>query len=575
MTRVQCAPSSSVEFPFGSCQTGGMDYYFTPAICRAFREASRWRFSDRSEPLSAAAVLLGLLAEAESRAAVELEKAQVNEQAVHERWPEMQQSDSAIPAAREDVPWRFSADLRAAIASTVDRLSLFPQPLEIATEHLLLGLAAAQTESGQWLRGHGLDPDAMTSELFALYGVSKDLRPLECDELEIPDEVAVAELDYFNDPRKSRSPAAEAAAVAAVALDEDDPAPPTLSPREQVQVLRILDAASNRAREGLRVIEDFVRFVLDDAHLTRKLKQWRHDLTEVLKCIPLSGRMAARDTESDVGTTIGTAAEAVRLAPEDVLTANFKRLQESLRSLEEYGKLFGGELAARVEQLRYRTYTLHRAAAITRTSLDRLADVRLYVLLDGCDSTEEFEHLACMLIQNGVDAIQLRDKNLDDRTLLARARRLRELTRHGSTLFIVNDRPDIAVLSHADGVHVGQEELSAKDARTVVGPDALVGVSTHSIEQARQAVLSGANYIGVGPTFPSRTKEFDRFPGIALLDAVVSEIRLPAFAIGGIDFSNLSHVLGTGIRRVAVQNAILRDADPAAAARTLANRLRG
>jgi thiamine-phosphate pyrophosphorylase len=125
----------------------------------------------------------------------------------------------------------------------------------------------------------------------------------------------------------------------------------------------------------------------------------------------------------------------------------------------------------------------------------------------------------------------------------------------------------LAVLSRADGVHVGQDELSVKDARTVVGPQAIIGVSTHSIDQARQAVLDGANYIGVGPTFPSETKQFDRFPGVELLGDVAAEIRLPAFAIGGIRLDNLPQVLETGVRRVAIGAAIANAKPPEAAAR--------
>ena len=147
----------------------------------------------------------------------------------------------------------------------------------------------------------------------------------------------------------------------------------------------------------------------------------------------------------------------------------------------------------------------------------RLDGVRLYVLLDGRASPEEFEQLVIALIQVGVRAIQLRDKKMNDRLLLDRARQLRSLTREAETLCIINDRPDIAALARADGVHVGQEEISVKDARRIVGLQALVGVSTHSIEQARQAVLDGANYIGVGPTFPSATKSFEQFPGVELL----------------------------------------------------------
>ena len=136
-------------------------------------------------------------------------------------------------------------------------------------------------------------------------------------------------------------------------------------------------------------------------------------------------------------------------------------------------------------------------------------------------------------------------------------------------MFVMNDRPDLAALARADGVHVGQEELSVKDARTIVGPKALVGVSTHSIEQARQAVLDGANYIGVGPTFPSGSKQFEHFPGVNLLKAVAAEIRLPAFAIGGITQENLPRVLTTGIARIAVAGAVTTAADPAKIAREM------
>ena len=115
---------------------------------------------------------------------------------------------------------------------------------------------------------------------------------------------------------------------------------------------------------------------------------------------------------------------------------------------------------------------------------------------------------------------------------------------------IVNDRPDLARLGRADGVHLGQEDLSVKDARAIVGPEALIGVSTHRIEQARQAVLDGANYIGVGPTFPSGTKQFESSPALDFLRAVAAEIRLPAFAIGGITPGNLAEVLAAGIGRV-------------------------
>ena len=362
---------------------------------------------------------------------------------------------------------------------------------------------------------------------------------------------------------------------------------------QETAVLRVLDASANRAREGLRVIEDYVRFVLDDRHLTELCKQLRHDLVQALSGVSPQGRLAARDTQADVGTDLSTDAELSRGGPADVLAANFARLQESLRSLEEFGKIFDarwggsctatprsadeelpesgvGRLGAAFKQLRYRSYTLERSITIAASSMARLATARLYVLIDGGQSADEFRRLASSLIAAGVDVLQLRDKRLSDRELLDHARLLRSLTEGSKTLFIMNDRPDLAALARADGVHLGQDEISVKDAQAIVGPQALVGVSAHSIEQARQAVLDGANYLGVGPTFPSATKQFSQYPGVDLLRAVAAEIRLPAFAIGGICLENLGEVLATGFTRVAVCGAISSAADPAAAARELA-----
>lgn len=353
--------------------------------------------------------------------------------------------------------------------------------------------------------------------------------------------------------------------------------PARLKPPENsaadVAALRILDAAANRASEGLRVIEDYVRFVQDDAHLTGCLKRLRHDLATQLESMSAAGRIAARETQRDVGTQLNTRSEFRRDDFHSILTANFQRLQQSLRSLEEYAKLTDPEAARNLERLRYQTYTLQRAVLITRQSLERLAEARLYVLLDGAGSLTQLRELAAAVIDGGADAIQLRDKVLDDRQLLERARLLRQLTRDAGKLLIVNDRPDLAVLSDADGVHVGQEELPVKDIRRLVGTDMLIGVSTHSIEQARAAVLDGANYLGVGPCFPSATKRFVEFPGLDVVKAVAGEICLPAFAIGGITAENLAQVAAAGLHRVAVGGAATNADDPTTACRELLERL--
>ncbi len=331
--------------------------------------------------------------------------------------------------------------------------------------------------------------------------------------------------------------------------------------------IRILDAEANRAAEGLRVVEDYVRFVLDDAHLTRLAKELRHDLTAALRPIATADRLASRESSADVGAVLAPPAGSERATAADVAAASFQRLQQALRSLEEYSKLIDPTVAAEIEKIRFRSYTFHRAVGLTADSLQRLADSRLYVLVDGCQTEETFTGLIETLVAAGVHILQLRDKRLNDAQLLSRARILRQLTRLNKKLFIMNDRPDLAVLIAADGVHVGQDELIAKDARAIVGPHALIGVSTHNIEQARRAVLDGANYIGVGPTFPSDTKKFESFAGLDFVRAVAAEISLPAFAIGGITLDNVSQVISSGLSRIAVSGAIVNAPNPTTATR--------
>jgi thiamine-phosphate pyrophosphorylase len=334
-------------------------------------------------------------------------------------------------------------------------------------------------------------------------------------------------------------------------------------------VYRIVDANRNRCLEGLRVVEEFVRFVWEDQHLVGLCKQLRHDLVAALGCLPRGDMHTARDVLRDVGTGVTTATEYRREDLQAVVTANWNRVQQALRSLEEYAKVIAPQAAAQLETLRYRAYTLERAMTVLSASVERLASARLYVLVDGRSSLGEFRQMVEQLIQGGADVLQLRDKALPDRELLERACALREMTRRHSVLFIMNDRADLAALAHADGLHVGQHEIAVQDARVVVGLPALVGVSTHNIEQARQAVVDGANYLGCGPTFPSATKEFAEFPGLEFLRQVSREIRLPAFAIGGIGPANIEQVCAAGFSRVAVSHSVVNAVDPAQTARRL------
>ncbi|MDP6445930.1 MAG: thiamine phosphate synthase [Pirellulaceae bacterium] len=337
------------------------------------------------------------------------------------------------------------------------------------------------------------------------------------------------------------------------------------------QVLRILDANWNRAAEGARVVEDFARFALEDAHLSEQMKQLRHDLAAILH--PYAHQLKTmRDTQGDVGASVTTPTEYDRAGIVDVLDANLSRVEQSLRALEEFGKVVSPTLGGDMERLRYGCYRVGQALRNVTVNRDRLAETRLYVIVDGRGDAGLFAATVSDVCA-AADAIQLRDKTASDRELLERALVAVRICRQTDTLCVINDRPDIAAVARADGVHVGQDEMPVSAARQIVGPNRLVGVSTHSIEQARRAVLDGADYLGCGPTFPSATKCFDAFPGVAFLAQVAGEIGLPAFAIGGIDENNIDAVVEAGITRAAVGNAVVGASDPATAARHLRQRL--
>ena len=350
---------------------------------------------------------------------------------------------------------------------------------------------------------------------------------------------------------------------------------------DRTATYRILDASANRLREGLRVVEDFVRFVLDDAHLSRLTKDCRHQLRTVFESLNAQELITSRDTQADVGTTIHTEAEGQRSTPFDVATASLKRAQEAARTLEEYSKLLVTDQQAVFDsvsqefgQLRYRLYTLEKAIQSTVTVSRQLADRRLYLLLTSELCSGDVEQTLRDAIAGGVGIVQLREKSMSDRELLALARQVREITRETDTLLIMNDRPDLAVLCDADGVHVGQEELTVHEVRRIVGPNRLVGVSTHTLDQARQAVLDGASYLGVGPVFQSQTKAFDEFAGLEFVRSVAGEITLPWYPIGGITPENLPQVTDAGATRVAICGAILQAQSPIESSRYVADELR-
>jgi len=335
--------------------------------------------------------------------------------------------------------------------------------------------------------------------------------------------------------------------------------------------LRMLDANANRAREALRVLEDYARFCLNHENLSAELKDLRHGLSETLKPF-LAEAILHRDVAGDVGVDIKTASESKRGVLNDVVIAAGKRLPEALRVIEEVLKTIDPSSAARVEKLRYAAYASEQK--IARTLRPGLFDrVRLYVLITESICKRPWLEAAAQAIAGGADCLQLREKALESAEFLRRARALVALCHQNDILCIINDRPDIALAAAADGVHVGQDDLPAIEARKIIGPRLILGVSTHNFDQARQAVLDGADYIGVGPIFRSDTKTRDILPGLNFARQVAREIKIPAVAIAGISERNVDEVLEAGIKAIAVTAAVVGCEDIKGAAKRLKAKL--
>lgn len=314
---------------------------------------------------------------------------------------------------------------------------------------------------------------------------------------------------------------------------------------------RIIDANLNRATEGLRVIEEIARFILSDTELSARLKTIRHELQKFFD-VEYDNLLDSRDTLNDVGCNIINPDKKESL--DSIFKANFKRVEEAFRVLNQYASLD--------DSYRYRIYTIEKEMR-SKLKLDYkkifLNDKKLYLVTnsDNFESDEIFLDKVALSIKSGVDIVQLREKNTTSKRFIYLAQRIRELASHFGAAFIVNDRVDIAKISNADGVHLGQDDIPVSYAREILGDNAIIGVSTHCPEHAKKAITDGADYIGVGPVFKTPTKPSKDPVGLEYVKWAADNVNIPFFAIGSIDTANIKEVVQAGAKRVAVIRAIM------------------
>lgn len=286
---------------------------------------------------------------------------------------------------------------------------------------------------------------------------------------------------------------------------------------------QVLDANINRASEGLRVIEEYVRFVAKKKDFTDQLAALRQQLNRLLP--QSTALLAIRNTQQDMRATD---IPAKRRDLATLLTANFKRVEESLRVLEEYsGK-------TEFNRIRYTVYELEKDICLTLCKMP---------IKRGCYLISDDPERLIEGLDWGVSFIQLRCKQDSKEQIFNKAARIKPVAKEHHIPFIINDYLDIALALDLSGVHTGQDDIPIAEQRKLLGPHKLLGRTAHSLEQGLAAEKAGADYVSCGPIWPTPSKPGRDGIGFDYLAAAKTELTVPYVAIGGINRDNVAEVM--------------------------------
>ncbi|MDD3804469.1 MAG: thiamine phosphate synthase [bacterium] len=329
------------------------------------------------------------------------------------------------------------------------------------------------------------------------------------------------------------------------------------NPRIQAPSPRIMDVNVNRLSEALRVIEDVVRFHVMDEDLSKRVKKIRASL-DLYRKEQRKDTLFSRASETDFGRKISYDKNK-RDGIESILGSAFGRAQESCRVLEEFSKI-NKSSAESMKEMRYSLYDIERASVILLHRRRFTDDMGLYLIMT--NPKTGYEKLTEAAVKMNVKVIQLRDKIMEGRDLLRTAKAIKSIVKNSDTLFIVNDRLDIALLSDADGVHLGQTDIPVEEARKI-SKDLIIGKSTHNPIQLRRALKEQPDYVGIGPIYPTDSKRIkDRVLGLKDANRMFEASSVPSVGIGGIKDHNIKDVLNIGFTNIAVLSFIAESGNP-------------
>lgn len=300
---------------------------------------------------------------------------------------------------------------------------------------------------------------------------------------------------------------------------------------------RIIDANINRVSEGLRVIEDIERFIFEKEEIAKEIREIRHLVRKSFKSPQL---LQNRNSNTDIGLKISQNTTLDKKEDIDsLLISNFKRVEEGLRSIEECLKILEYYQESKIyEKLRFSVYSLEKKVFIKVLPKTDIYGITGERFSKGRTNVEVVKDM----IESGIKIIQYREKDKSKREKYEDCVAIRQMTEKANVTFIVNDDIDIAILTQADGIHIGQDDIPIEKVKRIA-PNMIIGLSTHNSEQAIHAVKAGADYIGVGPIFNTTTKEnIESSEGLNYLKWVSENIDIPYVAIGGIKEENIASV---------------------------------
>ena len=326
---------------------------------------------------------------------------------------------------------------------------------------------------------------------------------------------------------------------------------------DDLRIFQIIDANLDRAREGLRVLEDWARFGLGKEEYVKRIKNFR----QILGKNHLEIYKKSRNHGQDKCQGLTHVEQKNKKKPEQIISSNSARVQEALRVIEEFSKLNNHELSKIASQIRYEIYTLEIDLLnlnIGKKSEEILKENNLYVITD---QKENLLQTIEEILIAGVKIIQHRFKTGTDKEHLEEAIQIKNLCKNYDSLFIINDRVDIALASNADGIHIGQDDLDLKTARKLLGYSKIIGISANNAFDISNAIKNGCDYLGIGPVFETSTKNKKPL-GIEKIKSLTKNLAIPWFAIGGVTTNNISYLKSCGFNKVALVSQLMNSKKP-------------